>query len=152
MSCWEVKFHSLQFQYSTPPMNAPLGNNDGGIRPITVGNTIRRLSVIVAWRTVVRDLGEKLRPVTLGSQPVGDARRLCMRPDIMSGIVATEGSFWRSTWRVFLKIDLISISINCLISISINRLFEPTYWMYEPLMSIQTMLPKHYVKLLCVWK
>ena len=39
--------------------------------------------------------------------------------------------------------------IECLISISINRLFEPTYWMYEPLMSIQTMLPKHYVKLLC---
>ena len=32
-----------------------------------------------------------------GSQPVGDVRRQRMRPDVMSGIVATEGSFWRST-------------------------------------------------------
>ena len=38
----------------------------------------------------------------------------------------------------------ISMSINCLISISINRLFEPTYWMYEPLISIWNLLWKYY--------
>ena len=49
-------------------------------------------------RPVVRALGEELRPVpSWESQPVGDVRRQHMRPYVMSGIVATEGSFWRST-------------------------------------------------------
>ena len=39
---------------------------DGGIRPIAVGNTIRRLSVKVGSKIVVRALGEELRPVQLG--------------------------------------------------------------------------------------
>ena len=38
-------------------------------------------------------------------------------------------------------------TLRCsLISISINRLFEPTYWMYEPLISIENFLWKYYVK------
>ena len=32
----------------------------------------------------------------------GDARRHRMRPDVLSGIVATEGSFWRSTCIIHL--------------------------------------------------
>ena len=47
----------LQFQYYTVPTNAPLGKKDGGIRPITVGSTIRRLSVKVGSMPVVRTFG-----------------------------------------------------------------------------------------------
>ena len=39
---------------------------DGGIRPIAVGSTFRRLSVKVGSRPVVRALGEELRPNQLG--------------------------------------------------------------------------------------
>ena len=38
----------------------------GGIQPIAVGSTLRRLSVKVGSRPVVRALGEELRPVQLG--------------------------------------------------------------------------------------
>ena len=53
----------------------------------------------------------------------------------------------KATVNVLIYLDLVCLHLFrlrnvCLISISINRLFEPTYWMYEPLMSIQTMLPK----------
>ena len=48
-------------------------------------------------RPVVRALGEELRPVQLGVSTSKDVRWQRMRPDVMSGIVATEGSFWRST-------------------------------------------------------
>ena len=44
---------------------------DGGIRPIAVGSTIRRLSVKVGSRPVVRALGEDLRPVQLGVSTSG---------------------------------------------------------------------------------
>ena len=54
---------------------------DGGIRPIAVGSTIRKLSVKVGSRPVVRALGEELRPVqNWGSHTVGDARRQRMQP------------------------------------------------------------------------
>ena len=55
-------------------------------------------------------------------------------------------------WNLFIGWKPFITLIDILISISINRLFEPTYRMYESLKSIQTMLPKCYVKLLCVWK
>ena len=38
--------------------------------------------------------------------------------------------------KFFLSLSLFRLRNVCLISISINRLFEPTYWMYEPLISI----------------
>ena len=48
------------------------------------------------------------QPISLlsswGLQAVDDARHQRMWRDVMSGIVATEGSFWRSTW-VMLLID-----------------------------------------------
>ena len=44
---------------------------DGGIRPIAVGSTFRRLSVKVGSRPVVRALGEELRPVQLGVSTSG---------------------------------------------------------------------------------
>ena len=83
-----AKFHSLQFQYSTAPMNAKLGKKDGGIRPIAVGSTIRRLSVKVGLRPVVLALEDELSRSSWRSQLVGDARRQIMRPDVMVGIVA----------------------------------------------------------------
>ena len=39
---------------------------DGGIWPIAVGSTIRRLSVKVSSRPAVQALGEEVRPVQLG--------------------------------------------------------------------------------------
>ena len=39
---------------------------DGGIRPIAVGSSLRRLSVKVGSRPIVQALGEELRPVQLG--------------------------------------------------------------------------------------
>ena len=44
---------------------------DGGIRPIAVGSTIRKLSVKVGSRPVVRALGEQLRPVQFGVSTSG---------------------------------------------------------------------------------
>ena len=44
---------------------------DGGIRPIAVGSTFRRLSVKVDSRPVVRVFGEELRPVQLGVSTSG---------------------------------------------------------------------------------
>ena len=44
---------------------------DGGIRPIAVGSTFRRLSVKVGSRPVVRALGEELMPVLLGVSTSG---------------------------------------------------------------------------------
>ena len=64
---------------------------DGGIRPIAVGSSLRRLSVKMGSRPIVQALGEELRPVQLGVS----TSRGC--PDAMPGIVATEGSFWRLT-------------------------------------------------------
>ena len=57
---------------------------------------------------------------------------------------------YKYTIKIFFSSSLFRLRNVCLISKSINRLFEPTYRMYESLMSIQTMLPKYYVKLLCV--
>ena len=39
---------------------------DGGIRPIAVGSSLRRLAVKVGSRPIVQALGEELRPVQLG--------------------------------------------------------------------------------------
>ena len=39
---------------------------DGGIRPIAVGSSLRRLAVKVGSRPIVQALGEELRPVRLG--------------------------------------------------------------------------------------
>ena len=39
---------------------------EGGIRPITVGNTFKRLLIKVGSTPFVRALGEELRPVQLG--------------------------------------------------------------------------------------
>ena len=44
---------------------------DGGIRPIVVGSTFRRLSVKVGSRPVVRAFGEELRPLQLGVSTSG---------------------------------------------------------------------------------
>ena len=54
---------------------------DGGIRPIAVGSTFRRLSVKVGSRPVVRALLEELRPVQLGVSISGGMRggRTCAR-------------------------------------------------------------------------
>ena len=44
---------------------------DGGIRPIAVGSSLRRLSVKVGSRPIVQALGEELRPVQLGVSTSG---------------------------------------------------------------------------------
>ena len=54
------------------------------------------------------------------------------------------------TIEIFFSLGLSKLRNVCLISILINRRFEPTYRMNESLMSILNMLPKYYVKLLCV--
>ena len=55
-------------------MNAPLVNKDGGIRPIAVVSTFRRLSVKVGSRPVVQALGKELRPVQLGVSTSGGCK------------------------------------------------------------------------------
>lgn len=44
---------------------------DGGIRPIAVGNTLRRLATKVGARNRLQTLGEELRPVQLGVFTIG---------------------------------------------------------------------------------
>ena len=67
-------------------------------KKMAVGSTIRRSSVKVGSRPVVQDHGEELRLFQLGVSTSGgyeaaahEARRY------VRDIVATEGSFWRST-------------------------------------------------------
>ena len=43
----------------------------GGIRPIAVGSTLRRMLVKVGSRLIVQALGEELRPVQLGVSTSG---------------------------------------------------------------------------------
>ena len=52
---------------------------------------------------------------------------------------------YKYTIEIFFNLSLFRLRNVCRISISINRLFEPTYWMYEPLISIL----KHVMKILC---
>ena len=67
-------------------MNAPLGKKDGGIRPFAVGSTIRRLSVKVGSRPVVRALGEELR-----AGPVGGLIQWGMRGGSACGTTLCQG-------------------------------------------------------------
>ena len=48
-----------------------VASTDGGIRPIAVGSSLRRLSVKVGSRPIVQALGEELRPVQLGVSTSG---------------------------------------------------------------------------------
>ena len=43
---------------------------------------------------------------------------------------------YKYTIEIFFSLTLFRLRNVCLISIPINRLFEPTYRMYEPLISI----------------
>ena len=58
-------------QLSVPILYSTIRKKDDGIRPIAVGSTIRRLSVKVGSRPVVRALREELRPVQLGVSTSG---------------------------------------------------------------------------------
>ena len=60
----EVPQFAVPVQYGAH--ECTIRKKDGGIRPIAVGSTIRRLSVKVGSRSVVWALGEELRPVQLG--------------------------------------------------------------------------------------
>ena len=57
---------------------------DEGIRPITVGSTLRRLSVKVGSKAVVQALGEELRPVQLSVSTSGGmrGRRVLLKIDM----------------------------------------------------------------------
>ena len=43
-----------------------LGKKDGGVRPIAVGNTLRRLATKVGCKSMSAEIGDSLRPVQLG--------------------------------------------------------------------------------------
>ena len=53
---------------------------------------------------------------------------------------------YKYTIEIFFSPSLFRLRNVCLISLSINRLFESTYQMYESLMSIGNMFPKYYAK------
>ena len=82
-----------------------LTKKDGGIRPIAVGNTLRRLAAKVGARPLSHSLGNELRPVQLGFSTKG-------------GCEAATHSARRylkdcSHRRVFLKVDMKN-AFNCL--------------------------------------
>ena len=66
---------------------------DGGIRPIAVGSSLRRLAVKVGSRPIVQALGEELRPVQFG-----DLNKRGMRggsscgPTLCQGLSPQKGS------------------------------------------------------------
>lgn len=78
---------------------------DGGVRPIAVGNTFRRLATKVGARSIMSILGEELRPVQLGVSTSG-------------GCEAAAHAARRylkdcSHRRVLLKVDMCN-AFNCL--------------------------------------
>ena len=82
-----------------------LTKKDGGIRPIAVGNTLRRLAAKVGARPLSHSLGSELRPVQLGYSTKG-------------GCEAAAHSARRylrdcNHRRVFLKVDMKN-AFNCL--------------------------------------
>ena len=48
-----------------------LSKKNGGIRPIAVGNTLRRLATKVGAKSISASIGEALRPVQLGASSKG---------------------------------------------------------------------------------
>ena len=68
----EVPQFAVPILYSAS--ECAIRKKDGDIRPIAVGSTIRRLSVKVGSRPVVRALGEERRLENWGSQPVRGMR------------------------------------------------------------------------------
>ena len=82
-----------------------LTKKDGGLRPVAVGNTIRRLAIKVAIKPLSAALGQELRPTQLGFATSGgcEAAAHSARKYIAE---ATHR-------RVFLKIDMKN-AFNCL--------------------------------------
>ena len=79
----------------------------------------------------------------------GTMLRECARHEALTRIVLNSDIFYN--FFKYVEVSTFDIASDAfstfkvLISISINRLFEPIYWMYEPLISIQY-LWKYYVK------
>ena len=82
-----------------------LTKKDGGIRPIAVGNTLRRLAAKVGARPLSHSLGSELRPVQLGYSTKGDCE----------AAAHSARRYLRDCnhRRVFLKVDMKN-AFNCL--------------------------------------
>ena len=74
-SCLLSTLTGLVPQFAVPVLYGPnewaIREKDGGIRPIAVGSSLRRLSVKMGSRPIVQALGEELRPVQLGVSTSG---------------------------------------------------------------------------------
>ena len=93
-----------------------LRKKDGGIRPIAVGSSLRRLSVKVGSRPIVQALGEELRPVQLGVSTSGGCeaaahaarryardcrhRRVLLKIDMRNAFNSLRSDFFLSVARV----------------------------------------------------
>ena len=73
-----------------------LSKKDGGIRPIAVGTTLRRLITKVGFKPISRELGTLFRPNQLGYASKGGARQRHMQPGIIS--LAIEKIRYSSSW------------------------------------------------------
>ena len=82
-----------------------LSKKDGGIRPIAVGTTLRRLTTKVGFKPISRDLGALFRPNQLGYASKGgsEAAAHAARHYLSSGLQN----------KVFLKLD-IKNAFNCI--------------------------------------
>ncbi|PXF39673.1 hypothetical protein BWQ96_10627 [Gracilariopsis chorda] len=74
-----------------------LGKKDGGVRPIAVGNTLRRLAVKVGSRPMAASLGESLRPIQLGVSTRGGCE---------AAVHATRRYLGLEGKKVIFKIDM----------------------------------------------
>ena len=59
-----------------------LSKKDGGIRPIAVGCTLRRLITKVGFKPISRELGSLFRPHQLGYASKGIVKQQHMQPGI----------------------------------------------------------------------
>ena len=82
-----------------------LTKKDGGIRPIAVGNTLRRLAAKVGARPISHSLGSELRPIQLGFSTKGGCE----------AAAHSARRYLRDCYhrRVFLKVDMKN-AFNCL--------------------------------------
>lgn len=102
-----------------------LQKSDGGIRPIAVGNTLRRLVAKIVGRRIQHALGERLRPKQLGYGTKGGAE----------AIVHAARSFVEedsAEVRVFLKLDFRN-AFSCLrrdVLLNAVKLNAPEFYAY----------------------
>ena len=77
---------------------------DGGIRPIAIGTTYRRLSTKVALRPLCTELGAELRPIQLGFGTPGGCEAAAHATRLFAGALAQDS--------VIVKIDMRN-AFNC---------------------------------------